>query len=85
MQGYIGPKEMTTAAMTSDGFMRTGDIGYIDRDGFVYLVDRAKEMMKVRGFVHTTIHAGFHTDDELLLGTKSPQPSSRPYCSHIHW
>jgi 4-coumarate--CoA ligase len=49
MLGYIGSRELTEAAMTENGFLRTGDIGWVDKAGFVFLVDRAKEMIKVKG------------------------------------
>lgn len=31
-------------------FLRSGDIGYIDHDGYIYIVDRLKELIKVKGF-----------------------------------
>lgn len=49
MQGYIGPQTLTDEAISADGFMKTGDIGFIDRQGFIFLIDRAKEMIKVKG------------------------------------
>ena len=36
--------------MTADGFFRTGDVGYMDEDGFVYIVDRTKDMLLCGGF-----------------------------------
>ena len=36
--------------MTPDGFFRTGDVGYMDEDGFVFIVDRTKDMLLVGGF-----------------------------------
>ena len=36
--------------MTADGFFRTGDVGYMDEDGFVFIVDRTKDMLLVGGF-----------------------------------
>jgi acyl-CoA synthetase (AMP-forming)/AMP-acid ligase II len=48
MAGYLPAEE--TAAAVQDGWYRTGDVGFIDADGWVRLTDRAKEMIKVRGF-----------------------------------
>jgi long-chain acyl-CoA synthetase len=50
MAGYWQRPEETAKVMTSDGFFRTGDIGRIDEQGFVYIVDRKKDMVNVSGF-----------------------------------
>jgi acyl-CoA synthetase (AMP-forming)/AMP-acid ligase II len=46
MQGYWKQPDATTDTLVSDGWMRTGDIGYLDSDGCIYLVDRLKELIK---------------------------------------
>ncbi|HEY5151361.1 MAG TPA: AMP-binding protein [Mycobacterium sp.] len=48
MAGYLPDSE--TAAAFTDGWYRTGDIGYLDDDGWLRITDRLKEMVKVRGF-----------------------------------
>jgi acyl-CoA synthetase (AMP-forming)/AMP-acid ligase II len=48
MAGYL-PKE-ETAASFDHGWYRTGDVGYLEPDGWVHLTERSKEMIKVRGF-----------------------------------
>jgi long-chain acyl-CoA synthetase len=48
MAGYL-PNEATSQAF-SNGWYRTGDVGYLDADGWLRITDRAKEMIKVRGF-----------------------------------
>ena len=48
--GYLDDPEATNRVLTPDGWLRTGDIGYCDDDGFVYLVDRAKDLIIVSGF-----------------------------------
>lgn len=49
MTGYIGNPE-ETARTLRDGWIYTGDIGYVDADGFLYLVDRKKDMVIVGGY-----------------------------------
>ncbi|MEU1960097.1 AMP-binding protein [Nocardia sp. NPDC019304] len=48
MAGYLPAAE--TAHAFADGWYRTGDVGYVDEQGWIRLTDRAKEMIKVRGF-----------------------------------
>ncbi|KAI5795113.1 hypothetical protein EDC01DRAFT_654116 [Geopyxis carbonaria] len=50
MLGYLNNKAATANAFTSDGFFKTGDIGYEDKDGHVYVTDRVKELIKYKGF-----------------------------------
>jgi long-chain acyl-CoA synthetase len=50
MQGYWNRPEETALVMLPDGWLKTGDIGRIDDQGFVYLEDRKKDMITVSGF-----------------------------------
>jgi long-chain acyl-CoA synthetase len=50
MKAYWKKPEETANAMTADGFFRTGDVGTMDEDGFVYIVDRTKDMLLCGGF-----------------------------------
>ncbi len=50
MAGYWNRPDETAKVMTADGFLRTGDIARIDERGFVYIVDRKKDMINVSGF-----------------------------------
>ena len=49
MAGYL-PDDANADAFTTDGWYRTGDVGWIEPDGWVHLTDRSKEMIKVNGF-----------------------------------
>ncbi len=50
MKGYWQRPEETANVMYGDGFLKTGDMGYIDHLGYVFLVDRKKDMILVSGF-----------------------------------
>ncbi len=47
--GYYNDEEKTKEAFTSDGYFRTGDIGHLDEDNFLFITDRKKEMFKTSG------------------------------------
>jgi len=49
-KGYLNEPEATARVLTSDGWLRTGDIAVVDDEGFLYLVDRAKDLVIVSGF-----------------------------------
>jgi long-chain acyl-CoA synthetase len=49
-QGYLDDPEQSAKVLTPDGWLRTGDIAVTDDDGYLYLVDRAKDLIIVSGF-----------------------------------
>jgi acyl-CoA synthetase (AMP-forming)/AMP-acid ligase II len=49
MKGYLNNPDATAQTLTPDGWLRTGDVGYVDEDGYFYIVDRVKEMIKYKG------------------------------------
>jgi 4-coumarate--CoA ligase len=50
MAGYLGRPDATAETLTPDGWLRTGDLASVDADGYLFLVDRVKELIKVKGF-----------------------------------
>lgn len=50
MKGYLNNQEATDQTIVCDGWLRTGDIASYDADGFFYIHDRLKELIKVKGF-----------------------------------
>ena len=49
-KGYLNNAEGTKNAMTDDGYFKTGDVGYLDKDGNFFITDRVKELIKYKGF-----------------------------------
>jgi len=50
MKGYWKNPAATQEMLSPEGFLRTGDVGYMDEDGYVYIVDRTKDMLLCGGF-----------------------------------
>ncbi|WP_439137190.1 AMP-binding protein [Roseicyclus sp.] len=50
MKGYLNNPDATAETLTQDGWLRTGDLAIIDADGFMFIRDRLKELIKVKGF-----------------------------------
>jgi acyl-CoA synthetase (AMP-forming)/AMP-acid ligase II len=50
MKGYLNKPNATAQTIDADKWLHTGDIGYADEDGHFFIVDRAKELIKYKGF-----------------------------------
>ena len=49
MKGYFRNEAATANTIDKDGWLHTGDIAYYDKDGYFYVVDRLKELIKYKG------------------------------------
>ncbi|MGW4477711.1 class I adenylate-forming enzyme family protein [Rhodococcus triatomae] len=76
MAGYL-PEDATTGAFV-DGWYRTGDVGYLDADGWLRITDRLKEMIKVKGFqvapaeIEAVLHGHPDVADCAVFGEPDP-------------
>ncbi|WP_241002948.1 AMP-binding protein, partial [Streptomyces sp. CB01881] len=50
MKGYFGRPSDTAATVDADGWLHTGDVGFVDERGYLYIVDRVKELIKYKGY-----------------------------------
>lgn len=87
MASYQGQEEDAAKSAQLEGFFKTGDAGYMDTNGYIYLTDRVKELIKVKGC------ANIMTDHEVVLKranynyteTKLPLRSWSRFFSVILW
>lgn len=81
MLGYIDNLAATREAFARDGWIRSGDIGYIDTDGRIHIVDRKKDLIKVRGWqvspteVETSLIQHPSISDAAVIGIMLPDGS----------
>lgn len=68
MKGYLNNPAATANAFSEDGWLKTGDVGIKDDDGFYYIVDRKKELIKYKGFQvpPAELEAVLLTKDDIL-------------------
>ncbi|XP_033217677.1 4-coumarate--CoA ligase 1-like isoform X2 [Belonocnema kinseyi] len=50
MKGYCDAPDSTKSVIDKDGWLHSGDVGYYDEDGYFYIVDRIKELIKYKGY-----------------------------------
>ena len=80
MLGYRNNQEANRQTFDDCGWMRTGDIGYYDTEGFVYIVDRMKELIKVKGLQERSDCSPLSSLSSLSLHCRSLQQSWRTCC-----
>ncbi|PSK36688.1 4-coumarate--CoA ligase-like 7 [Elsinoe australis] len=82
MTKYRNNEDATKEIMTPEGWLRTGDIGYIDNEGRIFVVDRMKELIKVRGWqvspaeVEARLLAHPEIIDAAVIGISKPELAS---------
>ncbi|MGG7566727.1 AMP-binding protein [Rhodovulum sp. DZ06] len=85
MAGYYRNPEATAAAIR-DGWLRTGDVGFLDGDGFLHIVDRAKDMVITGGFnvysieVEQALQSHPAVQDCAVIGLPDPKWGERLVC-----
>ncbi|HEV2765284.1 MAG TPA: AMP-binding protein [Pyrinomonadaceae bacterium] len=78
MKGYLNRPEATAQTIDADGWLHTGDIGYADADGDFFVVDRAKELIKYKGFqvAPAELEALLLTHPKVLDAAVVPSPDA---------
>ena len=71
MKGYWRNAAATRETIDDEGFLHTGDIAYVDSDGCFYIVDRIKELIKVKGiYICICIFLSVLSSSSALLTTE---------------
>jgi long-chain acyl-CoA synthetase len=92
IRGYWRDEAATRAAFTADGFLKTGDIGYLDEDDYLFIVDRKKDII-IRGGenisaaeVEAAIYAHQAVSEASVFGVPDERlgevPAAVVYCEH---
>ena len=75
VRGHYGQPAMTTEAMTADGYVKTGDAGFIDADGQVKIIDRARDVGKLAcgtlfapKYIENTLNVFPHIKEAVAFG-----------------
>lgn len=82
--GYLGNEAATHETFDTDGFLHTGDVGYFDDEGLIHIVDRIKEMIKVKGQqvapaeLEDVILGHEMVDDVAVVGVPEEYSGERP-------
>ncbi|BES95067.1 AMP-Hypothetical protein enzyme [Nesidiocoris tenuis] len=84
MRGYINNPEATAACFDEDRWFHTGDVGYFDEDGFIFIVDRIKDLMKYRTYqiapaeLENVLRNHPAVKDVAVFGVPHPQDGDHP-------
>ncbi|MBI1417769.1 MAG: AMP-binding protein [Limimaricola sp.] len=84
MTGYLNNPAATAETIDADGWLHTGDIGYVDDEGYLFIVDRLKELIKYKGFqvppaeVEAALVAMPGITDAAVVGLPDPEAGELP-------
>ena len=88
MKGYLGNNHATAEMLRKDGWLRTGDIGYAEEDGRLFVIDRVKELIKYKGrqvAPPSSRRYCFHTRRLRMLGLFPVRMKRREKCRRPSW
>jgi acyl-CoA synthetase (AMP-forming)/AMP-acid ligase II len=76
MKGYWKRPQETSECLSEDGWLLTGDIGWLDQDGYLFILDRKKEMIKYKGYqvAPAELEAILHEHPAVLDAAVIPKP-----------
>lgn len=79
MTGYLHDPDATAATLDDGGWVHSGDVGRIERDGALFVVDRVKELIKVKGFqvAPAELEAVLRTHPAIREAAVVPMPDER--------
>jgi acyl-CoA synthetase (AMP-forming)/AMP-acid ligase II len=84
MIGYLHNEAATRATIDVEGWLHTGDIGYVDEDGYFYVVDRLKELIKYKGYqvapaeLEATLISHPAVADAAVIGVRDEEAGEAP-------
>jgi long-chain acyl-CoA synthetase len=82
-QGYYKEPDATAAVLSADGWLKTGDIGHVDEDGFLYITDRKKDILVTAGGknvapqnLENELKTSKYVSQALVIGDQRPYVSA---------
>lgn len=84
MKGYHNRDEENKEIFTADGFLRTGDVGYLDNDGYVFLTDRLKEIIISNGYniypriIEEALYKHEDVDEVIVIAVRDTEKGEAP-------